>query len=529
MTKNLDGGIIMLEKDVEKEAYYYLLHHGPAFRNLVVRSGGEEFASKVSEEICRIIARADVTTKMETKLSEREKADDSFYLALENLVDSYENQYHQLDINKYDGYKKEKKQFYKQIDKLEEQKNLLNENEKFFDSFADKYIEFIRFSYRKEWIPKFRDKSDMFFSFLKQYLIERGYYKNPSSKQELLNSLEDDKSDGMVMRRGYDFSDFIGDQTLVEGIKKICDSLLLYSPEKKSNILKIPNSLIFSGPPGTGKTFMAKIMRDYLARNSSEVGIGFNYIVIDSTIKNKWYGESEKILKSSFSRVKDPKGIGMIVFDEADSLFGYAHDGSLENSLRGLLLEELEGINNDNYGNFISLFITNNPYSGIESALHSRSREFYFNPFADRKSYSKMIDKEIKDCLNDWLGYDEESKDYSRLAEICLKNKLSGRDVKQGVESYLLDKLLYDFPSSLIKKSYIEKRRFFQDRIKEISEDEMIKYFDGFMNEKKGYEKNEEENRINQMIKRKIIEYISDIQAKEILNKIDNNSEQISE
>lgn len=519
----------MLEKDIEKEALYYNLRHGAVFRNLVIRSNEEDKADKISEEISRIIARADVTTKMETRLSERDKSDDSFYLALENILESYENQYHQLEIDKYDGYKKERKQFYKQIDKLEEQKNLLNENGKFFDYFVEKFIEFIRFSYRKDVNPKFQDKSEMFFSFLKKYLVESDHYKNPGGKQERLNSLEDDESNENILRRGYNFSDFIGDQSLIDGIKKICDSLLLYSPEKKSNILKIPNSLIFSGPPGTGKTFMAKIMRDYLVRNSSEAGIAFNYIVIDSTIKNKWYGESEKILKRSFSKVKDPKGIGMIVFDEADSLFGYAQDGSLENSLRGLLLEELEGINNDNYGNFVSLFITNNPYSGIESALHSRSREFYFNPFADSKSYSKMIDKEIKDCLNDWLGYDQESKDYSGLADICLKNKLSGRDVKQGVESYLLDKLLYDFPSSLMRKSYIEKRHFFHERIKEISEDELISYFNEFLKEKKGYEKNEEENRINQMIKQKIIEYISDIQAKEILNNLDNNSEQITE
>ena len=71
-------------------------------------------------------------------------------------------------------------------------------------------------------------------------------------------------------------------------------------------------SILFAGPPGTGKTMAAQIM-------ASELGLDL-YKIDLSTIVSKYIGETEKNLEHIFSEAESSNAI--LFFDEADALFG---------------------------------------------------------------------------------------------------------------------------------------------------------------------------------------------------------------
>jgi AAA+ superfamily predicted ATPase len=71
-------------------------------------------------------------------------------------------------------------------------------------------------------------------------------------------------------------------------------------------------SALFSGEPGTGKTMAASVI-------SSELGMDLIRIDLSSVV-SKWVGETEKHLAKIFDEAQTANA--MLVFDEADSLFG---------------------------------------------------------------------------------------------------------------------------------------------------------------------------------------------------------------
>lgn len=103
---------------------------------------------------------------------------------------------------------------------------------------------------------------------------------------------------------------------------------------------------LFYGDPGTGKTETVY----QLARAT-----GRDIIMADvSKLKSMWVGESEKNLKSLFSRyrrlVRESKVTPILLFNEADAIFGIRRSGAesavdkMENSLQNIILQEMEDL-----------------------------------------------------------------------------------------------------------------------------------------------------------------------------------------
>ncbi|MCB9686724.1 MAG: ATP-binding protein [Alphaproteobacteria bacterium] len=73
---------------------------------------------------------------------------------------------------------------------------------------------------------------------------------------------------------------------------------------------------LFSGAPGTGKTMCAEVIAG---------GLGLDLFKVDlSSVISRWVGETEKNLKEIFDAAEG--GSSVILFDEADSLFGSRGD-----------------------------------------------------------------------------------------------------------------------------------------------------------------------------------------------------------
>jgi hypothetical protein len=101
-------------------------------------------------------------------------------------------------------------------------------------------------------------------------------------------------------------------------------------------------SLLFSGPPGTGKTMAASVMANELGLDIFRVDL--------SRVVSKYIGETEKNLSLIFDEAK--RGGAMLLFDETDALFSKrteskdSHDRSANMEISFLLqkMEEHSGI-----------------------------------------------------------------------------------------------------------------------------------------------------------------------------------------
>jgi SpoVK/Ycf46/Vps4 family AAA+-type ATPase len=100
--------------------------------------------------------------------------------------------------------------------------------------------------------------------------------------------------------------------------------------------------MLFTGPPGTGKSLSAEVVAS---------AIGVDLLVVDiSRVVSKWIGETEKNLAEVFDAAERAQAV--LLFDEADALFGKrtevsdAHDryANLETAYLLSRLERFEGL-----------------------------------------------------------------------------------------------------------------------------------------------------------------------------------------
>ncbi|MFB5611400.1 MAG: CDC48 family AAA ATPase [Nitrosopumilaceae archaeon] len=125
----------------------------------------------------------------------------------------------------------------------------------------------------------------------------------------------------------------------LEDIKKsLNDNLILamHDPAKFSNMgIKPPKGALIYGPPGCGKTLLARA----LATES-----GANMILVRGPeILSKWVGESEKAVREIFRKAKASSPC-VVIFDELDSLarFKSSDEGGVGETILSQLLTEME-------------------------------------------------------------------------------------------------------------------------------------------------------------------------------------------
>ncbi|TET34120.1 MAG: AAA family ATPase [Planctomycetota bacterium] len=132
----------------------------------------------------------------------------------------------------------------------------------------------------------------------------------------------------------------------------------------------IPRGIIFTGPPGTGKTFFAKALAHTLDATVT--------IVSGPELKSKWVGESEENLRRIFHEAR-ASAPAVIVFDELDSFASrrgtYAGDAGVTHSMVNQLLTEMDGFRKEE---LVFIVGTTNFVESIDPAL-LRPGRFEFN------------------------------------------------------------------------------------------------------------------------------------------------------
>jgi proteasome-associated ATPase len=145
----------------------------------------------------------------------------------------------------------------------------------------------------------------------------------------------------------------LGDQ--INTIKDAVELPFLHPELFKEYDLKPPKGILLYGPPGCGKTLIAKAVANSLAKKVSEisgVGEGRSYFlnIKGPELLNKFVGETERQIRIIFQRAREKASEGtpvIVFFDEMDSLFrtrGSGVSSDVENTIVPQLLSEIDGV-----------------------------------------------------------------------------------------------------------------------------------------------------------------------------------------
>ena len=144
---------------------------------------------------------------------------------------------------------------------------------------------------------------------------------------------------------------------LIKQIDQIRDAIelpYLYPEMFKEHELKPPKGVLLYGPPGCGKTLIAKAVANSLAKEVAEKtgqeGKSFFLNIKGPELLNKYVGETERHIRLVFQRAREKASGGtpvIVFFDEMDSLFrtrGSGVSSDVENTIVPQLLSEIDGV-----------------------------------------------------------------------------------------------------------------------------------------------------------------------------------------
>ncbi|MGO9559816.1 MAG: proteasome ATPase [Acidimicrobiales bacterium] len=151
------------------------------------------------------------------------------------------------------------------------------------------------------------------------------------------------------------YADIGGLDTQIEAITDAVELPYVYKELFAEYKLPAPKGILLYGPPGCGKTLIAKAVANSLANRVSERTGNENTRSYFLNIKgpellNKYVGETERQIRLVFQRAREKaeEGVPVIVFfDEMDSLFrtrGTGISSDMESTIVPQLLAEIDGV-----------------------------------------------------------------------------------------------------------------------------------------------------------------------------------------
>jgi len=152
---------------------------------------------------------------------------------------------------------------------------------------------------------------------------------------------------------GYD--QIGGLKSQIESIRDSVELPFLYKELYKEHQLKPPKGVLLYGPPGCGKTLIAKAVANSLAKKVEATtgqgsGRAFFLNIKGPELLNKFVGETERQIRLVFQRAREKASEGMpviVFFDEMDSIFrtrGSGVSSDVENTIVPQLLSEIDGV-----------------------------------------------------------------------------------------------------------------------------------------------------------------------------------------
>jgi proteasome-associated ATPase len=152
----------------------------------------------------------------------------------------------------------------------------------------------------------------------------------------------------------------------IEQIRDAIELPYLHADLFKEHQLRAPKGVLLYGPPGCGKTLIAKAVANSLAKqvarrtaelakqgdsgSDTKEGKSFFLNIKGPELLNKYVGETERHIRLVFQRAREKASEGMpviVFFDEMDSIFrtrGSGVSSDVENTIVPQLLSEIDGV-----------------------------------------------------------------------------------------------------------------------------------------------------------------------------------------
>jgi proteasome-associated ATPase len=151
----------------------------------------------------------------------------------------------------------------------------------------------------------------------------------------------------------YDDVGGLDDQ--IEMIKDAVELPYLYGELFREHELQPPKGILLYGPPGCGKTLIAKAVANSLAKRVAEktgnsAARSYFLNIKGPELLNKYVGETERQIRLIFERAREKSEEGypvIVFFDEMDSLFrtrGTGISSDIESTIVPQLLAEIDGV-----------------------------------------------------------------------------------------------------------------------------------------------------------------------------------------
>jgi proteasome-associated ATPase len=158
------------------------------------------------------------------------------------------------------------------------------------------------------------------------------------------------------------YSDIGGLSGQIEQIRDAIELPYLHADLFREHQLRPPKGVLLYGPPGCGKTLIAKAVANSLAKQVAQktaadgangpgnAGRSFFLNIKGPELLNKYVGETERHIRLVFQRAREKASEGMpviVFFDEMDSIFrtrGSGVSSDVENTIVPQLLSEIDGV-----------------------------------------------------------------------------------------------------------------------------------------------------------------------------------------
>ena len=154
-----------------------------------------------------------------------------------------------------------------------------------------------------------------------------------------------------------DYTDIGGLGRQIEAIRDAVELPFLHAELFREHQLRPPKGILLYGPPGCGKTLIAKAVANSLAKQVEKVrgrdgshARSYFLNIKGPELLNKYVGETERHIRLVFQRAREKASEGtpvIVFFDEMDSVFrtrGSGVSSDVENTIVPQLLSEIDGV-----------------------------------------------------------------------------------------------------------------------------------------------------------------------------------------
>lgn len=213
------------------------------------------------------------------------------------------------------------------------------------------------------------------------------------------------------------FNDIGGMEEIVKNVKENILFPLQFPNIFKggSGLLSPPRGVLLSGPPGCGKTMLAKA----IAKESKASFINLRI----STLTDKWFGESQKLVKAVFTLARKIQPT-IIFIDEIDSFLRsrQSNDHEVTAMMKAEFMSLWDGLTTDQEARIVILGATNRPWD-IDQAILRRMPKQFSVPLPSLEQREKILRLTLKE-INLESGFD-----FAKIAR--LTDGFSGSELKE--------------------------------------------------------------------------------------------------